>query len=81
MALKATPSVNKKPTNLSINPQLLAEARKYDINLSSTLENALELEVRKRKRTQWLAENKEALEYCNKMIEEHGLFSDDYRVF
>ena len=33
------------------------------------------------KRTQWLAENKEKLEYCNKMIAEHGLFSDDYRVF
>lgn len=81
MAGSSTVSAKKKPTNVSINPQLLADARQFEINLSSTLEKALEQEVKLHKRQQWLAENKESLEYCNEMIEEHGLFSDDYRVF
>ena len=35
----------KKATNLSINKQLLAQARELEINLSKTLEQALEQEV------------------------------------
>ena len=81
MANPSVANVKKKPTNVSINPQLLADARQFEINLSATLEKALEQEVNDRKRQQWLAENKGSLAYCNEMIEAHGLFSDDHRVF
>ena len=81
MADSSIASVKKKPTNVSINSQLLSDARQFEINLSATLEKALEQEVSVRKRQRWLAENKESLEYCNEMIETHGLFSDDHRVF
>jgi antitoxin CcdA len=71
----------KKATNLSINKDLLAEARNLKINLSATLEQALLEKVREEKRKKWLEENREAIQACNKLAEENGLFSDKYRVF
>lgn len=71
----------KKATNLSINKDLLAEARDLKINLSATLEEALQEKVREKRRKQWLVENKEAIKACNELAEENGLFSDKYRVF
>lgn len=71
----------KKATNLSVNSSLLSKARSLDINLSATLEQALEEEVRRRARQQWLRENCEALENCNTLAEENGLFADKHRPF
>lgn len=71
----------KKAANLSINKELLAEARNLKINLSATLEEALQEKVREKRRNQWLEENKEAIKACNKLAEKNGLFSDKYRVF
>ena len=44
----------KKATNLSVNSSLLAQARTLKVNLSATLERALEAEVRLNKRHEWL---------------------------
>jgi antitoxin CcdA len=71
----------KKATNLSINKNLLAEARELKINLSATLEEALEEKVREQRRKQWLEENQQAIQACNELAEKNGLFSDKYRVF
>jgi antitoxin CcdA len=71
----------KKATNVSINKDLLSEARDLKINLSATLEEALQNKVREKRRKQWLAENKEAINACNELAEKNGLFSDKYRVF
>jgi len=70
----------KKATNLSINSSLLAEARNLKVNLSATLERALEEEVRQNKRKKWLEENKLALENCNRLAD-RGLFADKHRGF
>ncbi len=74
-------SAPKKPTNLSLNKDLLMEARRLKINLSATLEQALAQEVKARQRKEWLENNKKALEACNKLADEHGLFSDAFRAF
>ena len=71
----------KKPTNLSINSSLLAEARNLKVNLSATLEKALESELRKAKKENWIKENKQAIENCNNLANEHGLFADKHRGF
>lgn len=71
----------KKATNVCINKDLLAEARKLNINLSATLEKALTERVRQEKRKQWLEENREAIDACNELTEQNGLFSDKHRVF
>ncbi|MBL1278290.1 MAG: type II toxin-antitoxin system CcdA family antitoxin [Ectothiorhodospiraceae bacterium] len=69
----------KKPTNLSINSDLLAKAKHLKINLSAALETALEAKVRLSAREKWLKENKKALASLNELAENDGLFSDTYR--
>lgn len=71
----------KKATNLSINKELLAEARSLNINLSATLEQALKQKVRQAKREKWLEDNRGAIEACNELTEKEGLFADKHRVF
>jgi antitoxin CcdA len=71
----------KKPTNLSVNSDLLNQAKALKINLSATFEAALLIELKAARRDLWLAENKEAIDACNKLAETHGLFADKHRVF
>lgn len=71
----------KKPANLSINSDLLNEAKALKINLSATLESALLNELKAARREKWLAENKEAIAACNKLADTHGLFADKHRAF
>jgi len=69
----------KRATNVTINQGLLEAAKALDINLSATLEKALEAEVRARKREQWLEENREAIQGYNAWVAEHGVFSAMFR--
>lgn len=71
----------KKSANLSLNSELLAEAKRLNINLSATMEKALEKEVSQRLKAEWLEQNADAISACNELAETHGLFSDSYRVF
>ncbi|HRO26842.1 MAG TPA: type II toxin-antitoxin system CcdA family antitoxin [Luteimonas sp.] len=71
----------KRAANVSINQGLLDEAKALEINLSATLEKALEQEVRARKREKWLEENREAIEAYNRRIARDGLASDHVRAF
>jgi antitoxin CcdA len=71
----------KKAANLSVQAELLEQAKAYKINLSQTLETALVAEVKRRREAEWLEENKAAIEAYNKEIAEHGLFSDAFRTF
>ena len=71
----------KRPTNVSINQGLLEAAKALDINLSATLERALEAEVRARRRERWLEENREAIAAYNARIERDGMLSDHVRAF
>jgi antitoxin CcdA len=68
-------------TNLNISSGLLAEAKSLKVNLSATLERALESEVTQSKRQQWLEENKVAIANCNRLAESGGLFADKHRNF
>ena len=71
----------KKPTNLSLNRDLLSKARRQKINLSATLEQALENKLREIERENWMEDNKDAIDSLNKLVEENGLFSDKYKRF
>lgn len=75
------PQAPKRPTNLSINADLLAKARWLDINLSATLEQALAETLRQRQREQWLTENRAAIDAYNRQVEPQGVFSDKLRSF
>jgi antitoxin CcdA len=71
----------KKSTNLSINAELLNEARRLGINLSQALERRLAEMVRESRAKKWLKDNQAALEDYNSHIERHGAFSDRLRRF
>ncbi len=71
----------KKSTNLSINSDLISMARRLKINLSATLEHALEDKLRKSERDNWLKNNKQAINELNELANNNGLFSDAYRDF
>lgn len=74
-------SVVKKPTNVSIRSDLLANARELKVNLSAVLEKSLEDIVRQHRREQWKRENREAIQAYNKFVEEHGVWSDEFRTW
>ena len=71
----------KKPTNLSLNSDLLKKARALNINLSSSLEQALEAIVKQRLNEQWLTDNQESIAKYNEQVTANGVFSDDLRGF
>jgi antitoxin CcdA len=71
----------KKSTNLSINSDLLRQARAYGINLSQALEQRLEEILREEKRRRWQEENREAIAKYNQRVEAEGVFSEGLRRF
>jgi antitoxin CcdA len=74
-------SAPKKPANLSINSDLLQQAKEHHINLSQALELRLAEILRDEKRRSWLEENREAIEEYNQRIGTDGVFSDGLRRF
>ncbi len=74
-------NASKKAANLSINSDLLSRSRKLKINLSATLEHALETELRQAERNSWLKNNKKAIDALNELADKNGLFSDAWRDF
>lgn len=71
----------KKSTNLSINSDLLRQARENRINLSKALEQRLVEILLEEKRCRWQEENREAIADYNRRIEANGVFSEGLRRF
>jgi len=74
-------SAAKKATNLSLNKDLLEKAREQNINLSATLEQALEDKLRTMQREGWLQNNQNAVDSYNAFVEANGIFGEKYRTF
>jgi len=74
-------SAAKKAANLSINRDLLDKARKQNINLSATLEQAHKDKLRELERADWLQNNKNAIDSYNAFVEANGIFGEEYRTF
>ncbi|MGH7078870.1 MAG: type II toxin-antitoxin system CcdA family antitoxin [Steroidobacteraceae bacterium] len=68
-------------TNVTLDADLLGEARTLGINLSATLEDRLHVVVAERRRELWLAENRTAIADANAFLARHGLWSDGQRQF
>jgi antitoxin CcdA len=71
----------KKPTNVSINSDLLIKSKELKINLSATLESALIDVVNAKQRELWQQKNKVAIATYNQFVEENGVFGDELRGF
>jgi antitoxin CcdA len=74
-------SAPKRPANLSINSDLLRQAREWNVNLSRLMEQALESHLRELRARQWLTENRGAIADYNAHVEQAGVFSDGLRSF
>ncbi|MBT8138842.1 MAG: type II toxin-antitoxin system CcdA family antitoxin [Gammaproteobacteria bacterium] len=71
----------KKATNLSVNSDLLAKTKALKINLSATLEQALEQQLTQAAASKWAEENRAAVRAYNSFVDKHGCFGDEYREF
>ncbi len=71
----------RRATNVSLNVQLLAEARSLDVNISRAAEQGLARAIAERRAALWLEENQAALESSNAYVEQHGLPLARYRGF
>jgi antitoxin CcdA len=72
---------SKRAANVSVRSELLDSARAAGLNLSATLEAALENALAEEKRKRWREENREAIEAYNEHVEKHGTFAEDVRGF
>jgi antitoxin CcdA len=75
------PTAPKKNTTVSINSDLLGQARALGLNLSGTLEKRLEELLAEHERAEWLRENEEAIHEYNGRVDQSGAFSDGLRRF
>jgi antitoxin CcdA len=73
--------VIRKSTNLSLDAQLVADAKAFGLNLSETAERAIAEAVREEKVRRWKEENREAIEAYNRYIDEHGVPLSEFRQF
>ena len=71
----------KKPTNLSLNSEVLAMARELGMNVSRTVDTLLAEEVKRQYWARWNEQNSAAIDQYNERIEREGLPLAQYRTF
>lgn len=74
-------STGRKSTNLSLDPDLVEQARALGVNLSKAAEGGLRAAVAAARAERWQQENAAAIEGYNRWVEEHGLPLEAYRRF
>ena len=75
------PAPKRKATNLSMDANLLSEAKALNINLSRAAEEGVARAVSEARAAAWKEENAEAIKSSNEWVEKHGLPLAKYRQF
>ncbi len=75
------PSKRRKATNVTVDADLLAEAKALGLNLSRTLEERLAELVKAERERRWKEENREAIDAYNRYIDENGIFGEAFRTW
>ena len=71
----------KRSVNLTLDPVLYEKAKLAGLNLSQLLAEKVKSCIHDIEMAKWRAENIAGLTELNRITEEHGLLSDDYRTF
>jgi antitoxin CcdA len=71
----------KQRTNVSIDKELLTEAREKKLKLSPILEKALRQKLKEERAAEWLEQNKKAIGTYNDEVHEQGVLSEGVRSF
>jgi len=75
------PRPARKPTNLSLDSELLKEAKALGINVSRSAEAGIAEAVKRHKQERWLKDNASALASSNAYVEANGLPLARHRQF
>ncbi len=73
--------IRRKPTNLSLEVELVAEARRLGISLSRAAEAGLRRAVAEEAKRRWQEENAEGIRQMNAYVADYGLPLAKYRLF
>ena len=71
----------RRPTNVTLDEQLVAAAKELGLNVSRACEQGLSDAVSAERIRRWQEENSEALEAANAYVAEYGLPLAKYRMF
>ncbi|MBQ0821562.1 type II toxin-antitoxin system CcdA family antitoxin [Microvirga terrae] len=72
---------DRRPTNVTLPVELVAEAKALNINVSQACESGLARSVAQARQARWLADNRDAIEAYNRMVERDELPLDQFRQF
>lgn len=76
-----TPTSTKKATNITLDGDLLREARDLGVNVSRAAEQGVQQAVAHMRAERWQQENADALQDYNDWVTAHGLPLAKYRQF
>ncbi len=71
----------RKPTNLSLDEDLVSAARALNVNVSRAAEEGIARAIRAERERRWREENAEAVRQSNDYVEKHGLPLAPHRQF
>lgn len=74
-------SAPKKPVNVTANSDLIDRAKKSNLNLSETFEEAILAKLRVKLQQEWREDNQNGIEAYNERIERNGVFAAKHRRF
>ena len=71
----------RRATNITLNVELVEQARELGINLSRACERGIAEAVARKRAELWKEENREALEYAKEFVAKHGIPLARFRKF
>jgi antitoxin CcdA len=69
----------KRAVNVTVDENVLAEAKQLGLNLSQVLEDELRKRVKEEKTRRFQEEHRDAIEAHNRFTEKHGVFGEEFR--
>jgi antitoxin CcdA len=73
------PKSPRRPLNISLPANLVAEAKRLGVNVSQACEQGLQAVVKQARTEAWLKENAEAIAYWNAHREANGMTLAEFR--
>lgn len=71
----------RKPTNVSLDTNLVSEAKRLGVNISRACEQGLAALIAEERARRWRSENAEAIASSNAFVESNGLPLEGLRQF
>jgi antitoxin CcdA len=71
----------RKAANLSLDSELVSQARELNVNISRAAEEGIERAIKSERERLWRLENAEAIAEANEYVDKHGLPFAEYRQF